>query len=79
MSMWPISGERRVALMKQPSEQQKKCPKCARLMVALTLDIENEKRTLRSCSHCDVREWEAVDGQIDLAGVLDELSDSATN
>ena len=48
-------------------------------MVALTLDIENEKRTLRSCSHCDVREWEAVDGQIDLAGVLSELSGSETN
>ncbi|MDW3178221.1 MAG: hypothetical protein R8J94_12590 [Acidimicrobiia bacterium] len=64
--------------MKQTSVQQKKCPKCARLMVALTLDIENEKRTLRSCSHCDVREWEAVDGSISLAGVLDELSDSAS-
>lgn len=65
--------------MKQPSVQQKKCPKCARLMVALTLDIEDEKRTLRSCSHCDVREWEAVDGEIGLAAVLSELSDSATN
>lgn len=48
-------------------------------MVALTLDIENEKRTLRSCSHCDVREWEAVDREIDLAGVLSELSESATD
>lgn len=47
-------------------------------MVALTLDIENEKRTLRSCSHCDVREWEAVDGSISLEGVLTELSDSAS-
>jgi len=46
-------------------------------MVALTLDIENEKRTLRSCSHCDVREWGAVDGSISLEGVLTELSDSA--
>lgn len=63
--------------MKQTSVQQKKCPKCARLMVALTLDIENEKRTLRSCSHCDVREWETTAGAISLEGVLDELSDSA--
>jgi len=63
--------------MKQTSVQQKKCPKCSRLMVALTLDIENEKRTLRSCSHCDVREWETVGGTISLEGVLTELSDSA--
>lgn len=64
--------------MKQSSVQQKKCPKCARLMVALTLDIENEKRTLRSCSHCDIREWEAPDRAISLEGVLSELSDSAS-
>jgi len=46
-------------------------------MVNITLDIEDEKRTLHSCSHCDVREWEAIDGEINLQGVLNELSDSA--
>jgi len=57
--------------------QSRNCPKCARMMVNITLDIEEAKRTLHSCSHCDVREWEAATGSINLAGVLDELSDSA--
>jgi hypothetical protein len=47
-------------------------------MVGITLDIESEKRTLRSCSHCDVREWEAAEGSTSLQGVLSELSDSAS-
>lgn len=46
-------------------------------MVHITLDIESEKRTLHSCSHCDVREWEASAGSTSLQGVLNELSDSA--
>lgn len=45
-------------------------------MVAITLDIDSEKRTLRSCSHCDIREWEAADESISLEGVLSDLSDS---
>ena len=48
-------------------------------MVAISLDIESEKRTLRSCSHCDVREWEAAEGSTNLQGVLSELSDSASS
>ncbi len=46
-------------------------------MINITLDIEEAKRTLHSCSHCDVREWEAPSGSINLKGVLDELADSA--
>ena len=46
-------------------------------MVSITLDIEEAKRTLHSCSHCDVRIWEAPGESINLEGVLTELSDSA--
>jgi len=46
-------------------------------MVSITLDIEEAKRTLHSCSYCDVRVWEAPGESINLAGVLNELSDSA--
>lgn len=64
--------------MKQTGVQQKKCERCTRLMVAITLDIDSEKRTLRSCSHCDIREWEAADTSTSLQGVLKKLSDSAS-
>lgn len=57
--------------------QSRHCPKCARMMINITLDIDEAKRTLHSCSHCDVRQWEAPTGSINLKGVLDELADSA--
>ncbi len=53
----------------------KKCPKCNRSMVALTLTIDDADRVLRSCSYCDVRMWEDHDGErTSLAGVLEELT-----
>ena len=63
--------------MKNLQIPQRDCQKCSRPMVAITLDIEAAKRTLLSCSHCDVREWEAPGESISLQGVLSELSDSA--
>lgn len=64
-------------LMAELAIQARKCPKCERAMVHITLDIENAKRTLHSCSHCDIRQWEASSGQINLDAVLNELADSA--
>ncbi len=46
-------------------------------MVSITLDIDGGFRTLRSCSYCDVREWESAAGGVTLDGVLDELSTQA--
>jgi hypothetical protein len=66
-----------VVEMKQSAVQPRKCSKCARAMVAITLDIDAAKRTLHSCSHCDVREWEAAGDTYSLKGVLTELADSA--
>jgi hypothetical protein len=43
-------------------------------MVAITLEIADEPRTLFSCSHCDVREWEHEGSRASLAGVLDDLA-----
>ena len=48
-------------------------------MVSITLAIAERSRRLRSCSYCDVREWDADDGSIDLQGVLDELTEASTN
>ena len=63
--------------MSEALVQPRECPKCDRAMVHITLDIDNAKRTLHSCSHCDVRQWEAPNGEASLTGILNELSDSA--
>lgn len=54
------------------------CRKCTRTMVTITLEIQEQTRTLRSCSHCDVREWEGDTGGTDLSGILAELSQAST-
>jgi hypothetical protein len=50
------------------------CPRCGRQLVEITLDAEERAMTLRSCSHCDLREWKALEGPLALDGVLDDLS-----
>lgn len=62
--------------MKQPSIQTKRCPKCSRDMVALQLTIDEQPRTLRSCSHCDLRIWETQDGNTTLDSVLTQLAEA---
>ena len=65
--------------MRQMDEMQiepRSCLRCARAMVSITLDIHNAKRTLHSCSHCDVRIWEAPGEVVNLQGILNELADS---
>ena len=54
--------------------EEQDCWRCTRTMVTITLEIEARARTLRSCSHCDIREWEGEAGGTDLSGILDELS-----
>ena len=46
-------------------------------MVAITLEIAAQPRTLRSCSHCDVREWETDSGDTSLSGVLSDLTEAS--
>lgn len=44
-------------------------------MVSLNLEIDGAMRTLHSCSHCDLRIWEAAGEMSSLEGVLDEIAD----
>lgn len=53
------------------------CLRCERQMVAITLEIAEQPRTLRSCSHCDVREWESDSGDTSLSGVLSDLTEAS--
>lgn len=63
--------------MKRTDVQPTKCAKCERAMVSLNLEIDAELRTLHSCSHCDLRIWEAAGETLSLEGVLDEIADSS--
>jgi hypothetical protein len=63
--------------MRQSSIQQRKCRRCTRAMVSITLEIDGRSRTLRSCSNCDIREWESESGDTSLDGVLSELATQA--
>ena len=45
-------------------------------MVAIRLKIEDEPRTLRSCSHCDLRIWETDTGKTTLNSVLSQLAEA---
>jgi hypothetical protein len=48
-----------------------KCPTCrTRQLVVIELQVDGEPISLHSCSHCDRRWWQGIDGSLSLAGVL---------
>jgi hypothetical protein len=50
-----------------------KCPCCrTRELVEIHMTVRGEPMTLRSCSPCDQRWWEGLDGRMSLASVLDQ-------
>jgi endogenous inhibitor of DNA gyrase (YacG/DUF329 family) len=51
-----------------------RCPRCRRLLVEITIESGEHPMTMRSCSHCDVREWTSTAGPVALDGVLDDLT-----
>jgi hypothetical protein len=38
--------------------------------VVIELQVDGEPISLHSCSHCDRRWWQGIDGSLSLAGVL---------
>lgn len=64
--------------MKRSEVRPTKCAKCQRDMVSLNLEIESAKRTLHSCSNCDIRIWEDEGSSVSLETVLDEIADSSS-
>jgi hypothetical protein len=48
------------------------CPACRRRhLVVIHMQVGEEPVTLRTCSHCDGRWWESLDGRLSLNAVLD--------
>ena len=52
------------------------CEQCGTTLVTISLRVSTGLRTMYSCSKCDLRIWDAEGSVTDLAGVLDELSDT---
>ncbi len=48
-----------------------RCPSCrTRELVVITMRVGEEQVALRTCSFCDLRYWEGLDGQMPLESVL---------
>jgi transcriptional regulator NrdR family protein len=48
-----------------------KCPSCrTRELVVINMKVADERISLRTCSSCDLRYWEGLDGQLPLDSVL---------
>lgn len=60
-------------------QEVRKCERCDRVMVSITLAIRERPRRLRSCSYCDIREWESEEGELALGNVLNELSEASSD
>ena len=57
-----------------------RCPRCPNTLVAISISISGERRTMRSCSRCGYRGWYAgepavAQQRLELAGVLAEIRD----
>ena len=49
-----------------------KCPNCKiHDLVVITMNLGPERVVMRSCSACDLRSWEGLDGTLALDSVLD--------
>jgi hypothetical protein len=54
------------------------CDACGQELVEIGLLIDGEKLTMRSCGGCDRRSWHRGAEQVDLGGVLADLSSTPT-
>jgi transcription elongation factor Elf1 len=49
-----------------------KCPRCRNhQLVEIALRLGTDEVVLRSCSSCDLRSWEGLDGRMPLGSVLE--------
>jgi hypothetical protein len=46
--------------------------------VEINLLIDGEELTMRSCSNCDLRSWHRGGAEVQLGGILADLSSSPT-
>jgi len=66
--------------MPVPPTPTTRCPRCPNTLVAISILISGERRTMRSCSRCGYRGWYVGESlitqqKVDLKGVLTAISD----
>lgn len=54
------------------------CPECGDPVVEINLLIDGQAITMRSCAECDTRSWHRDGQEIELGGVLADLSSTPT-
>lgn len=60
------------------SKGGRRCAQCGEPVVEINLLIDGQAITMRSCSECDTRSWHRDGHEIDLGGVLADLSNTPT-
>jgi len=60
------------------STPSRRCTECGEPVVEINLLIDGQAITMRSCSECDTRSWHRDGLEIDLGGVLADLSNTPT-
>lgn len=71
------ANKRTDATTAAPSREVR-CDACGETVMEINLLIDGESLTMRSCSSCDRRSWHRGDDEVDLGGVLADLSSSPT-
>ncbi len=55
-----------------PTPHGMRCPTCrTRHLVVIEIRVSGEPITMHSCSYCDQRWWQGMDGSLTLTSVLD--------
>lgn len=55
-----------------------KCPVCGNEMVEIGLTVDGSDLVMRNCSECETRTWHRGDEEVDLDGVLHDISSVPT-
>ncbi len=55
-----------------------RCTRCGGPVVEIVLTTDGRELTMRSCSHCDTREWASGDESVERDAVLGEITESST-
>ncbi len=55
-----------------------RCENCSHEIVEISLIVDGQDLTMRSCSTCDVRSWHHGGDRVELSGVLADISSSDT-
>lgn len=74
----PQDMQEPLALGPAPAWDDTHCPACRDELVRINMLIDGEEIIMLSCSNCDRRSWHRAGEEIELGGVLHDLSSVPT-